>query len=137
MTAGKLQELTIENAPQKAKSPLNDPEFKAAGIKLIRSPKDVIPQSLKLQCDKDHYLGRVRGTPGDVLSLTEVEKGVTIQRIYANQADGKFPDDFQITFQLHSEQKEQTVSFRFENVPLPTADTKPSSQQQQVPLQQN
>ena len=130
MTAGKLQELTIENAPQKAKSPLNDPEFKAAGIKLIRSPKDVIPQRLKLQCDKDHYLGRVRGTPGDVLSLTEVEKGVTIQRIYANQADGKFPDEFEIAFQLHTDLKEQTVTFRFENVPLPTAETKPGSPQQ-------
>ena len=137
MTAGKSQELTIENVPQKAKSPLHDPEFKAAGVKLLRSPKDVIPQSLKLQCDKGHYLGRVRGTPGDVLSLTEVEKGVTIQRIYANQADGKFPDDFEIAFQLHTDLKEQTVSFRFENVPLPTAETKPVSLQQQVPQQQN
>ena len=130
MTAGKSQELTIENVPQRAKTPLNDPEFKAGGVKLIRSPKDVIPQTLKLQCDKDHYLGRVRGTPGDVLSLTEVEKGVTIQRVYANQADGKFPDEFEISFQLHTELKEQTVTFRFENVPLPTAETKPVLQQQ-------
>ena len=136
LTAGKSQELTIENVPQKAKSPLNDPEFKAAGVKLIRSAKDVFPQSLKLQCDKDHYLGRVRGTPGDVLSLTEVEKGVTIQRIYANQADGKFPEEFEIAFQLHTELKEQTVTFRFENVPLPTAETKPALPQQQVPGQQ-
>jgi hypothetical protein len=138
ITAGNSQELTIENVPQRAKTPLNDPDFKAAGVKLIRSPKDVIPQSLKLQCDKDHYLGRVRGIPGDVLSLTEVEKGVTIQRIYANQADGKFPEDFEIAFKLHSDLKEQTVTFRFENVPLPTAETKPGlPQQQQVPLQQN
>ncbi len=135
LTAGKSQELTIENVPQRAKSPLNDPEFKAAGVKLIRGPKDAIPQSLKLQCDKDHYLGRVKGMPGDVLSFTEVEKGVTIQRIYANQADGKFPDEFEITFELHTDLKEQTVTFRFENVPLPTAETKPGLQQQ-VPLQQ-
>ena len=134
LTAGKSQELTIENVPQRAKTPLNDPEFKAGGVKLIRGPKDAIPQTLKLQCGEEFYLGRVRGTPGDVLSFTEVEKGVTIQRIYANQPDGKFPDEFEIEFELHSELKEHKVTFRFENVPLPTAETKPGLQQQQTPL---
>ena len=135
MTAGQSQELTIENVPQRAKSPLNDPEFKAGGVKLIRGPKDVVPQTLKLQCGEDFSLGRVRGTPGDVLSFTEVEKGATIQRIYANQPDGKFPEDFEIAFKLHSDLKEHKVTFRFENVPLPTAETKPGLQQQQIPLQ--
>ena len=135
LTAGKSQELTIENVPQRAKTPLNEPEFKAGGVKLIRGPKDVVPQTLKLQCGEDFSLGRVRGTPGDVLSFTEVEKGATIQRIYANQPDGKFPEEFEIAFKLHSDLKEQKVTFRFENVPLPTAETKPGLQQQQVPLQ--
>ncbi len=136
LTAGKSQELTIENVPQRAKTPLNDPEFKAGGVKLIRGPKDAIPQTLKLQCGEDFALGRVRGTPGDVLSFTEVEKGATIQRIYANQPDGKFPEEFEIAFKLYSDLKEHKVTFRFENVPLPTAETKPGLQQQQVPLQQ-
>jgi zinc-ribbon domain len=136
MTAGNSQELSVENVPQRAKTPLNDPEFKAGGVKLIRGPKDVFPQTLKLQCGEDFYVGRVRGTPGDVVSFTEVEKGVTIQRIYANQPDGKFPDEFEIAFKLHTDLKEQKVTFRFENVPLPAAETKPGFQQQQVPLQQ-
>ena len=61
---------------------------------------------------------------------------MTIQRIYANQPDGKFPDEFEIEFELHSELKEHKVTFRFENVPLPTAETKPGLQQQQTPLLQ-
>ena len=122
--------MTIENVPQTAKQPLKGADFKAGGVKLIRGPRDVTPESLKLECGKDHFLGRVLGTPDDVPSVTEVEKGLTIQRIYAKQPDGKFPDDFQIQFKLYSNVKEHTVTFRFENIPLPTPD---SAEQQSSP----
>ena len=130
LTAENSQELTIENVPQTAKQPLKGADFKAGGVKLIRGPRDVTPESLKLECGKDHFLGRVLGTPDDVPSVTEVEKGLTIQRIYAKQPDGKFPDDFQIQFKLYSNVKEHTVTFRFENIPLPTPD---SAEQQSSP----
>ena len=132
LTAESSKEFTIENVPQRAKTPLNEPEFKAAGLKLIRGPKDVVPQTLKLQSSKDFFLGRVEGTPGDVMSVTEVEKGGTIQRLYSNHADGKFPDEFEIGFKIYSNVKEQTVTFRLENVPLPSEQTKPVVSQQQA-----
>lgn len=128
LTAETSEDLTVENVPQTAKQPLKGAEFKAGGVKLIRGPKDASPETLKLECAKDHFLGRVRGTPGDIVSQTEVEKGATIQRIYAKQPDGKFPEDFQIEFKLYGKIKEHTVTFRFENIPLPAADSKPTEQ---------
>ena len=122
------QELTVENVPQTAKSPLKGADFKAGGVKLIRGPRNSVPETLKLECGKDHFLSRVRGTPGDILSLTEVEKGASIQRIYAKQPEGTFPDDFEIKFRLYSHVKEHTVTFRFEDVPLPKVDAKSPSQ---------
>lgn len=128
LTFENSQELTVENVPQTAKSPLKGADFKAGGVKLLRGPKNSLPETLKLECGKDHFLSRVRGTPGDILSLTEVEKGATIQRIYAKQPEGKFPDDFQIGFRLYSNLKEHTVTFRIEDVPLPNPESNPQSQ---------
>ena len=135
LTAAKSDPLTIENAPQKWKRPLSDPEFKAGGVKWLRSTSGTVPETLKLECGKGHSLGLVRGTPGGVTSLTEVEKGTTIQRIYSNHTDGKFPEDFEIKFKLHTDVKEQTVTFRFENIPLPTPESKPELQPQQQQTQ--
>ena len=64
--------------------------------------------------------------------MTEVEKGGTIQRLYSNHADGKFPDEFEIGFKIYSNVKEQTVTFRLENVPLPSELSKPVVSQQQA-----
>ena len=44
---GARQELTVDDAWQRAKRPLTDPEFKAGGVKLIRSAKDAVPETLK------------------------------------------------------------------------------------------
>lgn len=127
LTAETTEDLSVENVPTTAKQPLKGAEFKAGGVKLIRGPKDASPETLKLECAKDHFLGRVRGTPGDVVGQTEVEKGATIQRIYAKQPDGKFPDDFKIEFKLYGKIKETTVTFRFENIPLPVPESKPAA----------
>ena len=70
-------------------------------------------------------LGKVVGNPGNIISVTEVDKDQTVQKIISNHEGGKFPEDFQIKFTVHPHAKEHTVTFRFENVPLPTADSKP------------
>ena len=124
LTAANSNELTVENVPQTAKQPLKGAEFKAGGVKLIRGPKDANPETLKLECGKDHFLGRVQGSPDDVSSVTEIDKGNTVQRLYAKQADGKFPEDFEIRFKLHTDVAEQTVTFRIENLPLPSPESK-------------
>ena len=56
--------------------------------------------------------------------MTEIDKGNTVQRLYAKQADGKFPEDFEIRFKLHTDVAEQTVTFRIENLPLPSPESK-------------
>lgn len=125
LTAESVKDVTIENVPTRAKTPLNEPDFKAVGLKMIRSPKDVVPQTIKLQCGKEHFLSRVEGMPGDVVSVTEVERGATIQRLYSNHAENKFPDEFEVVFKIYSNVKEETVTFRFENVPLPIELSRP------------
>ena len=130
LTIGETQSLTIENAPQRAKRPLAEPEFKAGGVKLRRGDAGSVPETLRIECGKTHALGRATGTPGNVASKTEVEKGATVQRLYCTETDGKFPEDFQIDFKLYTDVKEQVVTFRFENVPLPTQESKPETQPQ-------
>ncbi len=125
LTSGDGKEFTIEDAPKRAKRPLTSSEFKTAELKLRRSLSGTFPETLSLWCGKDYFLGQVKGSPGDVLSITEVDKEQTIQRIYSTEDDGSLPDDLQITFKLFSNVKEQEVTFRFENVPLPSVETKP------------
>lgn len=119
------QELTIDEVPKKAKRPLADPELKSLEIKLRREPTGASQQSFGLVCGKDHFLGRAEGNPGGIRSVTEYDKDQTVQRLHANQEGGKFPDDFQIKLTVHPNVKEQTVTFKFENVPLPAAESKP------------
>ncbi|WP_397568296.1 zinc-ribbon domain-containing protein [Schlesneria sp. T3-172] len=132
LTADSTKEVTIENVPQRAKTPLTEPDFKAAGLKMIRSLKDVVPQTIKLQCGKDHFLSIVQGQPGDIVSVTEVERGATIQRLYSRHPDGKFPEEFEVAFKLYENVKEQTVNFRFENVPLPEQSVRLDASQQAI-----
>jgi hypothetical protein len=136
LTFEESNQLTINNVPQKAKRPLSDPEFKAAGIKLVRSQKDVVPESFKLECGKDYFLGRANAAwdNWEGASMPETEKGVTIQRLYAarpvdgKQPDVKFPSEFEMSFKVYSGIKEHTVNFRAENLtlPPPKATTQPA-----------
>jgi hypothetical protein len=128
LTTEKSQVMTIENAPQKALRPLSEPEFKAAGVKLRRGPAAATPEILWLEFGKEHFLGQVRGEPGELLSVTEVEKGKTIQKLVSSHEGGKFPEDFEISFNVYTNVKEHTVNFRFENIPLPVAELKPQTQ---------
>ena len=61
---------------------------------------------------------------------SEVDKGQTVYRIQAFDQSGKFSEKLHVKFKLYRDVKERTVSFRFENVPLPTPDSKPKSQTQ-------
>ena len=125
LTSSGSADFTIENAARAVLRPLIRPEFKAAGLNIRRSHSSVRPQSLTLWTEKTHFLGQVRGMPGDVVGFTEINKDRFVQRLYSNHATGEFPDDFQIVFKLYSNVEEKSVNFRFENVPLPTPDSKP------------
>jgi len=138
LTAEKSDEFTIEEAPKKALRPLADPELKAAGVKLLLAKGDNLGgETLTLSCGKGHFLGKAGiSDPGDANGatqnfLSEVDKGQTVHRIQAFDQSGKFSEKLQVKFKLHRDVKEHTVSFRFENVPLPTPDSKPKSQTQQ------
>lgn len=124
LTSTGAEQFTIDNAIKTASRPLTQTEFKAAGLNLRRSHSAVRPQSLTLWCDKGHFLGQVRGTPGDLVALTEFEKDRTVQRIYSNHPTQIFPDDFQLKFSIYSHVEEKMVRFRFENVPLPSPESK-------------
>jgi hypothetical protein len=125
LTSADSKEFSIDEVPKKNKRPINDPEMKPFEVKWHRGPSGVTPESLSLSCAKDHFLGKVVGNPGNVASVTEVENGQTVQRLYSNHEGGKFPDDFQIKFTVHPQVKEHTATFRFENVPLPAPESKP------------
>ncbi len=60
----------------------------------------------------------------------EIDKGQAVQRMMSFDQSGKIPEKLQVKFKLYRDVKEHTVSFRFENVPLPPPDAKPKSQAQ-------
>ena len=126
LTSSGSEPITIENAVRTASRPLTQAALKAAGVNLRRSHSTVRPQSLTLWCDKHHFLGQVRGTPGDLIAFTELEKEHTVQRLYSNHPGQTFPDELQLQFSLFSNVEEKMVRFRFENVPLPAPETKPA-----------
>lgn len=125
LTSSESKEFSIEEVPKKIKRPLTDPDMKALEIKLRRGPTGVLPETFSISCAKENLLGKVVGNPGNISSVTEVDKDQTIQRLVSTHEEGKFPDDFEIKFTVYPQVKEQTVTFRFENVPLPTPDSKP------------
>ncbi|WP_010588207.1 zinc ribbon domain-containing protein [Schlesneria paludicola] len=124
LTSTGAEQFTIENAVRTASRPLTRTEFKESGLNLRRSHSAVRPQSLTLWCDKGHFLGQVRGMPGDLIAFTEFEKDRTVQRLYSNHPTQVFPDDLQLQFSLYSHVEEKMVRFRFENVPLPSPESK-------------
>ena len=91
-------------------------------------------ESLTLSCGKAHFLGKATASsPGTAAGVTnvflpEIDKGQTVLRLQGFDQGGKFSEKLEVKFKLFRDVKEQTVSFRFENVPLPTADSKPKSQ---------
>jgi hypothetical protein len=137
LTAEKSDEFTIEEASKKALRPLADPELKAAGVKLLLTKgSNVGGETLTLSCGKGHFLGKAGiSNPDDANGATqffnsEIDKGQPVYRIQAFDQGGKFSEKSQVKFKLYRDVKEHTVSFRFENVPLPTPDSKPKSQTQ-------
>ncbi len=137
LTSEKSDEFTISEAPKKALKALADPELKAAGVKLLLAKGGGLGgETLTLSCGKGHFLGKVgMSNPDDANGVTqyfnsEIDKGQTVYRIQAFEQGGKFSEKMQVKFKLHRDVKEHTVSFRFENVPLPTPDSKPKAQTQ-------
>ena len=138
LTAEKSDEFTIDEVAKKALKPLADPELKAAGVKLLLTKaSNAGGESLTLSCGKGHFLGKAGiSDPDDTNGVTqlfhsEVDKGQTVYRIQASDQGGKFSEKLQVKFKLYRDVKEHTVSFRFENVPLPKSDSKPKSPTQQ------
>ena len=126
LTSEGSKDFVIEEAPRRAKRPLVGDEFKEGDLKLRLSHSSVQPAWMTLSCGKDFFIGQVKGTPGDLLSISDIEAERPTQRLVSTEKDGKFPEEFQIAFQLHSNVKEQEIKFRFENLPVPSADTKPA-----------
>ncbi len=137
LTSTSASDFTISDAPKKAMRALADPDLKAAGVKLLLN-KPLLGgagnESLTLLCGKAHFLGKATASnPENATGITnlfvpEIDKGQTILRLQAFDQGGKFSDKVAVKFKLFRDVKEQTVSFRFENVPLPTSDSKPKSQ---------
>ena len=126
-TAGGSRDLSIENAPKSVRRPLTGEDFKSAEVKFRGSHSQFTPAWLTLSCGKDFMIGRASGMPGDLPATAMFDNEKLTHKFVATSGDGKFPDDFQINFKLYSEVKEQQVKFRFENLPLPMAETKPKS----------
>ena len=114
--------VTVENAPQSVKRV--NPDHKAKGIKLLRRAVGDT-DSFEISCTKEHFVGRVMASPGDLKSVSESQKGLTVQRISAGVSGGKFPDDTELSFNYYENVEEQTITFRFENIPLPQPTTTP------------
>lgn len=138
LTAEKSEEFTIDEAAKKALKPLADPELKAAGVKLLLTKgSNAGGETLTLSCGKGHFLGKVGSSNADDANgvtqffNAEIDKGQPVYRIQAFEQGGKFSDKLQVKFKLYRDVKEHTVSYRFENVPLPKPDSKPKSQTQQ------
>jgi hypothetical protein len=134
LTSDDAEEFTIDEAPKTAKRPLTDPGLKAAGVKLIKS-SDPLGETFTLSCAKGFFLGKAQAiNPADPTGMTmmfnpETEKNQIVQKLQASGPDQKFPEMTQVKFKVFKGVKEQTVTFKFAGVPLPSADSKPKMQQ--------
>lgn len=133
LTAEDNEEYTIAEAPKTAKRPLTDPALKAAGMKLVKS-NDLSGEVLTLSCGKGFFLGPFtasgQAAGAELISRAEVEKNQTVQKL-AMGPNGKFPPDLSLQGKVYKGVKERTVTFKFGEVALPAADTRP------VPPQDN
>ncbi len=143
LTSDDPEEFTIDEAPKAAKRPLTDPGLKAAGVKLVKSSSP-LGENLTLSSAKGFFLGKAKATnPDDSNGLTmffnpEMEKNQTVQKLTWFGPGDKFPEKLQVQFKVFKGVKEQTVSFKFADVPLPSPETKPKVQEggQQPPFGQ-
>ena len=130
LTFEEAEEFVIEDAPKAAKRPLTDARLKAAGVKLLSS-KGPFGDALTLSCGKGFFLGQGNGViPDDAngakqLFSTEIEKNLPVQKLQSVAYGGKFPDNLQIQFKVFRQIKEQTATFKFANVALPSPESKP------------
>lgn len=132
LTFESARDFSITDAPKKALRALADPDLKAAGVKLLlNKPIGGGVESLTLSCGKAHFLGRATASgPQSAAGVThifmpDIDKGQPVFRLQAFDQGGKFAENTEVKFKLFRDVKEQTVSFRFENVPLPALDAKP------------
>ena len=134
LTSDESEEITIENAAKTALRPLTDPALKAAGVKLLYTKQsNLAPESLTLSCGKGFFLGKAGASnAGDpsASGLTiyfnpEVDKAQLVQKLHPFDQSGKFPEKLQVNFKLFRGVKEQSVTFKFADVPLPSPESKP------------
>lgn len=129
LTFDSAKEITINDAPVKAKQPLADPELIAAGIKLSSSKVHDKFELLTLTHGKDFFLSLPTVSfPGDAdpdehkmgfyQRIKDDKSTLEISSAIRDQAP-KFPTNMRIHFMLYSGLKERTVSFKFADVPLP------------------
>ncbi len=145
VTSDEAEEFTIDEAPKAAKRPLTEPGLKAAGVKLVKS-SGLLGENLTLSCAKGFLLGKAKATNPDdanaagvpMFFTPEIEKNQPVQKLNAFTQDQKFPEKLQIQVKVHKGVKEQTVTFKFADVPLPSPATKPKVPEggQQPPLGQ-
>ncbi|HEY4263127.1 MAG TPA: hypothetical protein VGM98_23395 [Schlesneria sp.] len=127
LTAEDVEEFMIEEAPKTAKRPLTDPSLKAAGMKLVKS-NDQSGEVLTLSCGKGFFLGRFTArnqAPGvELISRAELEKSQTVQKLDLGM-NAKFAPDLSLEGKVFKGVKENTVTFKFAEVALPDANSRP------------
>ncbi len=143
LTADDSEEFTIAEAPKTAKRPLTDPGLKAAGVKLMKS-NDLMGEALTLSCAKGFFLGQVKANNpesqelfANMSSHPEFEKNQTVQKLTALGNNGKFAPQLNLQGKVFKGVKEKTVTFKFVDVALPTAETRPVPAQGNFPQQPN
>jgi len=129
LTFESSKEITINDAPVKAKQPLTDPDLVAAGIKLTSSKVHDKFELLTLTHNKDYFVSMPTVSyPGDpdpderkmgfFQHIQDDKSTLEISSAIRDQA-AKFPTKMRIHFTLYSGLKERTISFKFADLPLP------------------
>ena len=134
LTAEKIDEFTITEAPKKALRPLSDPQLKTAGVKLLLSKEPFAGNNistLKLSWNEGFYIGSATITyPSNASSggfRLVNENGKTSLKAYGFEDAISFTGNEEVKFTLYRNVKEHMVSFQFENVPLPSPESKPKN----------
>jgi len=126
-TAAKSQDFTIEEAPKVARRPLQDPQLKAAGVRMIRS-NSPSGEMLTLSCAKGYLISAASifsaDDPAAALPfLPDTDRNQPVLRTYAGQ--GRFDDSLTVRFRLCEGVESITVPFEFRDLPLPPKQAPP------------